>query len=82
MEVAYEAGDRTMSRWKAVLPREKPEANKSHFVLAIKDSLGARFELSGTVDNGVIAPMLGELIIVTGDKGKSEAEMPTTEEAE
>ncbi len=42
-----------MSRWKATMPREKPEEGKADYVVAIRHSHGLRIELSGTVSGEI-----------------------------
>jgi hypothetical protein len=60
-----------MSKWKATLPRSLPAKGQAHFVLAMKDSNGGRFEISGTAESKLLAPILGDAVLAIRDKAET-----------
>ena len=40
-----------MSRWRATMPKEKPEDGEADFVVAVRKSNGIRIERTGTITN-------------------------------
>ena len=54
-------------KWKAAMPREKPTPGTSHFVFAFKDHAGVRGELTGTMEDKELAPIIRQIMSTIQD---------------
>lgn len=59
------------NRWKATLPKTLPEGNNSNFIIGTRDSMGARIELAGVINNESLTIIINQLILNMGKKPKT-----------